>query len=109
MLDAVHAVQYDVVLMDIQMPEMDGLEATRRIRSLSSGTLQPAIIAMTASVANEDQARFLRTGMDDVLRKPVRMNELAVVLGNCSPNQGVIDLEPDHMSAEEQPISNYPR
>ena len=83
---AVHAAQYDVVLMDIQMPQMDGLEATRRIRSECSDTLQPAIIAMTARVTVEDQALFLVTGMDDVLPKPVRLSELAVVLGTYGPN-----------------------
>jgi CheY-like chemotaxis protein len=89
-LAAVHAAQYDVVLMDIQMPQMDGLEATRRIRSECSATLQPAIIAMTARVTVEDRALFVKTGMDDVLTKPVRLNELAVVLGSYGSNARMI-------------------
>jgi len=87
-LAAVRAAQYDVVLMDIQMPEMDGLEATRRIRSEVSDSSQPAIIAMTVTVSPEAQALFLQTGMDQVLPKPVNIKELAAVLGNCTPNHG---------------------
>jgi CheY-like chemotaxis protein len=89
-LAAVRAAQYDMVLMDIHMPQMDGVEATRRIRSECFETLQPAIVAMTARVTVEDQALFLRTGMDDVLTMPVRLNELAVVLGSYRSNAHMI-------------------
>jgi signal transduction histidine kinase/DNA-binding response OmpR family regulator len=82
-LVAVRALTYDVVLMDIQMPEMDGLEATRRIRSDTSMTSQPTIIAMTANATTEDKSLCLRTGMDHFLAKPVRLKELAGVLTNC--------------------------
>jgi len=96
-LAAVRSMQYDVVLMDIHMPGMDGLEATCRIRSELSETVQPAIIAMTANVTVEDHVVFLRTGMDDVLSKPVRMRELAAVLENRGPRDGgAIGLVPDN-------------
>jgi CheY-like chemotaxis protein len=79
---AVHAVPYDVVLMDVQMPEMDGMEATRRIRSELAAERQPTIIAMTANSTTEDKRFCLQTGMDHFLPKPVRMEELAATLGN---------------------------
>jgi CheY-like chemotaxis protein len=82
-LVAVRAMPYDVVLMDVQMPEMDGVEATCRIRSDLSMARQPTIIAMTANATTEDKTLYLQTGMDHYLAKPVRMKELADMLANC--------------------------
>jgi signal transduction histidine kinase/DNA-binding response OmpR family regulator/HPt (histidine-containing phosphotransfer) domain-containing protein/HAMP domain-containing protein len=80
---------YDVVLMDVQMPEMDGLEATRRIRGLSPAELaaeaQPRIIAMTANVMQEDCEVCLAAGMDDYVGKPVQVEELVRALSKCQP------------------------
>jgi CheY-like chemotaxis protein len=70
--------QYDVVLMDVQMPEMDGLEATRIIRQ--SSRKQPVIVALTANAMQGDQDECLRAGMDDYLSKPVKLEELVKVL-----------------------------
>jgi CheY-like chemotaxis protein len=82
---------YDVVLMDVQMPEMDGLEATRRIRGLSSTELaaeaQPRIIAMTANVMKEDYEVCLAAGMDNYVGKPVQVEELVGALRKCQPRQ----------------------
>jgi PAS domain S-box-containing protein len=66
---------YDVILMDIQMPDMDGLHATRCIREQKMKK-QPYIIAMTAYALDGDREEFLRAGMDDYLSKPIRMEEL---------------------------------
>jgi CheY-like chemotaxis protein len=66
---------YDVILMDVQMPEMDGLEATRTIRKLTY-TTQPHIIAMTANAMEGDRELCLLAGMDDYISKPIRVDEL---------------------------------
>jgi PAS domain S-box-containing protein len=72
---------FDVVLMDIQMPELDGVEATRRIRQLEKGsTRHQPIIAVTAYALAGDRERFLQAGMDDYLAKPLKMQELYVVI-----------------------------
>jgi signal transduction histidine kinase/CheY-like chemotaxis protein/ligand-binding sensor domain-containing protein len=81
--EAVAAVRdeaYDVVLMDVQMPEMDGLEATRRLRSEQLSHGQPYIIALTASVMKEDRRRCQEAGMDAFLSKPVRREQLVRAL-----------------------------
>ena len=77
---AVTAVQqqsYDLVLMDLQMPEMDGFEATRQIRRTVPRQRQPHIIAMTAAALAEDQRQALAAGMDDFIAKPIRPEALA--------------------------------
>jgi signal transduction histidine kinase/CheY-like chemotaxis protein len=76
---------YDVVFMDVHMPEMDGLEATRRIREDFPAARQPRVVAMTAAAFPEDRARCLDAGMDDYVAKPVGMDDLAAVLGRARP------------------------
>lgn len=87
-LDAIQALQkepYDVVLMDVQMPEMDGLEATREIRRLwPDGPRRPYIIAMTANAMTGDREKCLDAGMDEYVSKPVKANRLKSALEQCS-------------------------
>jgi CheY-like chemotaxis protein len=74
---------YDVVLMDIQMPEMDGIEATTKIRE-QLGDNRPWIIALTANALQGDRERYLGVGMDDYLSKPIRIDELEKALRNAA-------------------------
>ncbi|HTF21563.1 MAG TPA: response regulator [Chryseolinea sp.] len=77
-LEEVSNVKYDLILMDIQMPEMDGLEATRMVRLCL--TAQPIIIAMTANAMPGDREECLQAGMDDYISKPVHLEELVIML-----------------------------
>jgi PAS domain S-box-containing protein len=82
-LEAIQAVErqaYDVILMDVQMPEMDGLEATRRICARWPREQRPRIIAMTANAMQGDRELCLEAGMDDYLSKPIRVEELVGAL-----------------------------
>ena len=83
-VEAVRKKAYDVVLMDIQMPQMDGLEATRSIRAQIPVEQQPHIIAMTASALLADQQACSAAGMESYLTKPVRAQELKAMLGRVS-------------------------
>jgi signal transduction histidine kinase/ActR/RegA family two-component response regulator len=74
-VDRVRAGGYDLILMDLQMPVMDGIEATRRIRGLDL-PVQPLIVALTASAYETDRERCLQAGMDDFLGKPFRLEDL---------------------------------
>jgi CheY-like chemotaxis protein len=81
-VDAVTRLPYDLVFMDVQMPVMDGIEATRRIRDRLPADRAPRIVAMTADVMNDDRERCIQAGMDDFVPKPVRADSLMAVLQN---------------------------
>ena len=90
-VEAVEADSYDVVFMDLQMPEMDGFEATRRILERGSGQSsgqRPRIIAMTAHAMMGDRERCLDAGMDEYLAKPVQMEHLLAVLERIAEDLG---------------------
>ena len=84
-IESLERQSYDVVLMDVQMPEMDGLEATRVICQKWPQAVRPRIIAMTANAMKEDREACLAVGMDDYVSKPVRVEELVAALSQCQP------------------------
>lgn len=80
-LESLNREHYDLILMDIQMPKMDGLEATSQIRKLEkNSTKHTKIIAVTASAMVSDRKKMLAAGMDDYISKPIRVNQLAQAL-----------------------------
>jgi CheY-like chemotaxis protein/HPt (histidine-containing phosphotransfer) domain-containing protein len=110
-LEAVRALEqqpYDVILMDVQMPELDGLEATRRIRQRNAerGTgnakfRPPVIIAMTANAMQGDRDKCLAAGMDDYLPKPVRPEALQAMLEQHGPRQADLASSGKNFSGEQ--------
>jgi PAS domain S-box-containing protein len=85
-LEAIEAVErqtYDVVLMDVQMPELDGFEASREISRRWPGEQRPRIVAMTANAMQGDRELCVAAGMDDYVAKPVRVEELVAALEHC--------------------------
>jgi PAS domain S-box-containing protein len=81
-VESVERSRYDVILMDVQMPEMDGLEAAREIRRSIDPSRQPRVIALTANALDGDRERCLDAGMNDYVTKPIRRGELERALLN---------------------------
>ncbi len=88
-LEALRRQPYDVILMDVHMPEMDGLEATRRIRQADAPD-RPWIIALTANAMYGDRELCLAAGMDDYISKPIKPEEMATALGRAKPRSAAI-------------------
>ena len=99
-LEAVAAVErqpYDLVFMDVQMPEMDGFEASREISRRWAGDRRPRIVAMTANAMQGDRELCLAAGMDDYMSKPIRVEELVAALERSTAREG------DRIRAEVPP------
>jgi GAF domain-containing protein/CheY-like chemotaxis protein/HPt (histidine-containing phosphotransfer) domain-containing protein len=88
-LEALERQPYDLVLMDVQMPEMDGVEATRRILERWPGGDRPWIVAMTAEVMHGDREGFLAAGMNDYVAKPIRPQELVTAIRRAPSRPGL--------------------
>ena len=92
---ALKMISYDLVLMDCQMPEMDGFEATRAIRAadIRAGGRPIPIIAMTANAMQEDRDRCIEAGMDDYVAKPVNPQTLREVLAKWLPEPAPVSAQ----------------
>ena len=102
-LEKFSAKQYDLILMDCQMPEMDGYTATGEMRKKEKGKQQTPIIAMTAHALAGDQDKCLAAGMDDYLAKPVSLEDLSAMLGRwCS--QAPTSQAPTSQAPDAEPI-----
>jgi signal transduction histidine kinase/CheY-like chemotaxis protein len=95
-LDALVGVAYDLVLMDCQMPDMDGFEATRRIRGRERGSRRLPVVAMTANAMAGDRERCIEAGMDDYIPKPVRIPDLHHALSRWLPEGSLAPLAEGH-------------
>ena len=117
-LEALRRIPYDVILMDCQMPELDGYETTRRIRQLEQERVKPFdwkapihIIAMTANAMQGDREKCLTAGMNDYLSKPVRQKELKVALERCCVTENHSDAvatKPEQDAAHSEAASAAP-
>ncbi len=96
---AATAAPFDLILMDVQMPGMDGYEATRRIRALPGAAAQTPIVALTAFAQPSDRDRALRAGMTDYLPKPIRLFELTAMIDRVTAGN-----VPRPASAESSPV-----
>ncbi len=109
-LDALRQRPYDVVFMDVQMPKMDGMEATRCVRREWPGEQGPRIIAMTSNTLQGDRELCLEAGMDDYISKPIQPEELVAALQQCQPGKHSVEgsqqsAVSSQQSAEEQKSS----
>ena len=84
-MGSLEGTKFDLILMDCQMPGMDGLEATRRIRAGGEATRGIPIIALTAGVLAEERTACYQSGMDEFLAKPISVQELSAVLAHFLP------------------------
>ncbi|HEY0892894.1 MAG TPA: response regulator [Cellvibrio sp.] len=108
-IDACNDNEFDVIFMDIQMPGMDGMEATRHIRALEQGKRRTPIIALTAHTITEQKAELLIAGMDDCISKPVNEAQLAHIINRWASLSGkkevVIQIEEkNHNQQVREPL-----
>ncbi|WP_242058431.1 response regulator [Microcoleus sp. FACHB-SPT15] len=104
-LEALHRQSYDLVLMDVQMPKLDGLETTRRICQELPQEKRPRIIAMTANAMQGDREECLEAGMDDYISKPIRIEVLSKTLSKWQPETGGSEEDRGDME-EKSPLSS---
>ncbi|MBF2074028.1 MAG: response regulator [Synechococcales cyanobacterium C42_A2020_086] len=109
-LNALHQQPYDVILLDVQMPKMDGLETARQIKQQWPPEQCPRMIAMTASLLVEDCATYQDAGIDGYLSKPVQLEKLAALLRNCRPTTSLPSdaTNPSHSDYASDPSVELP-
>jgi CheY-like chemotaxis protein len=103
-IDALNRRSYDVILMDAEMPEMDGRQATALIRKIFSAKQQPHIIAMTANSAAGDREEYLSIGMDDYISKPLKIEDMIKALLTCRPSSVTVDVSAMEMNDKLQAL-----
>jgi len=103
-LDALERQNYDVILMDVQMPDMDGLEATRRLKARFGSAAAPWVIAMTASAMLGDREKCLAAGMDAYVSKPVELEQIRSVLATVCRGKGTTPSSANANSPDEIPL-----
>ncbi len=106
-LEAINRQPYDVVLLDVQMPEMDGLEAARRICQQWQPEGRPRLIAMTANVMQGDRETCISAGMDDYISKPINLEGLSGALQRCKPIPQLIRCSDEDTPAN--PVDTEPQ
>lgn len=94
---------YDIILMNLRMPEIDGFEATRMIRERCPQSVQPTIIALTAYILPNSKKRCLDAGMNDFIAKPVKMDDLATIL---SKHARILEFQAELTQFEEEASCN---
>jgi PAS domain S-box-containing protein len=105
---AIQAEPYDLVLMDIQMPVMDGTEATRRIRALDHPANKVPIVAMTANVLSQQIRSFKKAGMSDYIARPMKRNDLLSKLEEWLPRRCAVETISKNKLPEAHPFFNQP-
>lgn len=95
-ISALHRQDYDLLFMDISMPEMDGITATLGIREEWQNSSKPWIVAMTANATHSDRQKCLESGMNDYISKPVRESQLIQALKNCPLGEKITPILPEN-------------
>jgi PAS domain S-box-containing protein len=105
-LDAIEKKRYDLIFMDVNMPEMDGLEASRRIVNAHRREERPVIVALTADALQGDREKCIEAGMDDYLTKPIRIADIQGVLTRWGTDSGpkAKDSSPTHDRSSLTPL-----
>ena len=107
-VECAKAEPFDLIIMDINMPGLDGIEATRRIRQAEDGTHHPRIAALTAYFSEADRARFAAAGIDDIWTKPLALADLRKRLAQIEPSRHT-DVAPARADAEVPEKDDLPR
>ncbi len=108
-LQALHSQSYDVVFMDVEMPEMDGLTATRQICEQWAAGERPRIIALTAYARRGDREQCLAAGMDDYMTKPIELPKLLQALQNLSDSNGGLNIEEEGDKGDKKGVFPLPQ